>query len=378
MEYRIYGIDKAIYNEFPVDIDTFMTDEQYLGKYLKDITIYPFWKDRLHELFGENRNIDGTIFAAARESGNTITCAIAFCYAVYNFLCLKDPNTLFNFAPKDRLEFVILSSSHNSVFFTIVKDMIYESSWFRRNVYDGLINVYYNDMDLLLKNVIGAYVPIKHIDKDAYNDIFSAYCRLKSRTNVGMLLIDSYNGADISYFTDRRCCCSCMNTIYGSLWDIINSDKCYNYFYIYKSDIKTESRVISEKDIDSYKYKSGVVIKVPEKYRCTEYMKDIVTFKFLDEFITRFVGLPLVDTYGKDCMFDVAVKWLMPALNGIIKRRDKNWYLSVKNDRFVKTTIVQEKIVSIDECDKNLPISYIDMIANDWIIIPNYKLIQKG
>ena len=45
----------AEYSEVPVDIETFLTDDNYLGLAWKDATgkskLYPFWLDRLKELF---------------------------------------------------------------------------------------------------------------------------------------------------------------------------------------------------------------------------------------------------------------------------------------------------------------------------------------
>ena len=48
----------AEYKEVPVDIETFLTDDRYLGQAWKDATgklkLYDFWLDRLKELFPTN------------------------------------------------------------------------------------------------------------------------------------------------------------------------------------------------------------------------------------------------------------------------------------------------------------------------------------
>ena len=60
----------ADYDEIPVDIETFITDDRYLGKAWKDasgkLKLYPFWMDRLKELFPTN--VD-TAYNTFLESG---------------------------------------------------------------------------------------------------------------------------------------------------------------------------------------------------------------------------------------------------------------------------------------------------------------------
>ena len=64
------------YNEIPVDIETFLDDNQYLGYAWHDAEgkskLYPFWRERLRELFPDNltTSVNTFIESGARGLGN--------------------------------------------------------------------------------------------------------------------------------------------------------------------------------------------------------------------------------------------------------------------------------------------------------------------
>jgi hypothetical protein len=64
------GLLRADYSEVPVDIETFLTDDRYLGKAWKDasgkLKIYPFWMDTLKRIFPNNLD---TSYDTLLESG---------------------------------------------------------------------------------------------------------------------------------------------------------------------------------------------------------------------------------------------------------------------------------------------------------------------
>lgn len=73
------------YIEVPVDIITFIEDNNYLGKawHLPDGSskLYPYWKDKLRELFKDNLDnaYNNAIFSGARGLGKSeiaITCIL--------------------------------------------------------------------------------------------------------------------------------------------------------------------------------------------------------------------------------------------------------------------------------------------------------------
>ena len=63
----------ADYNEIPVDIETFLTDDRYLGKAWKDASgkskLYPFWLEQLKKLFPTNIDTDYNTFLESGARG---------------------------------------------------------------------------------------------------------------------------------------------------------------------------------------------------------------------------------------------------------------------------------------------------------------------
>ena len=61
------------YNEIPVDIETFLTDDRYLGIAWKDASkkskIYPFWMEQLKKLFPNNVDTDYNILLETGARG---------------------------------------------------------------------------------------------------------------------------------------------------------------------------------------------------------------------------------------------------------------------------------------------------------------------
>ena len=110
--YRMFGDDPSLYTELPVDIDTFIEDNHYIGNSTRNgKMIYPFWRQILREMFDpENPNKYKEMFCAtAIGTGKTRVTMIAFTYTLYCYMCLRNPNEFFKFSSKDTLAFVIAS-----------------------------------------------------------------------------------------------------------------------------------------------------------------------------------------------------------------------------------------------------------------------------
>lgn len=105
----------ADFKEIPVDIETFITDDRYLGKAWKDsrgnLKLYPYWLTRLKELFPDNitTNYNNAIFTGARGLGKSevaITCAL---YLMYRLMCLKDPHEYLHLKPTEKVAFAFMN-----------------------------------------------------------------------------------------------------------------------------------------------------------------------------------------------------------------------------------------------------------------------------
>ena len=91
------------YEEIPVDIETFITDDRYLGKAWKDaggkLKLYPFWMERLKELFPTNIDTGYNTFleSGARGIGKSeVACGCVCTYLMYRVMCMKNPLEFFH------------------------------------------------------------------------------------------------------------------------------------------------------------------------------------------------------------------------------------------------------------------------------------------
>lgn len=105
----------ADYKEIPVDIDTFISDDYYLGRTNRNgDAVYPFWKDTMHDIFDNGNKYEEIFFTGATRIGKSSTAVTCTAYMLYKLMCLRDPQEYFG--KKDVSKFSIL-------FFNITKDL---------------------------------------------------------------------------------------------------------------------------------------------------------------------------------------------------------------------------------------------------------------
>lgn len=147
------ALSGAEFEEKPVDLETFVTDDQYLDlpplsqiQYtcIKAITqIYRletlealFGKDKAAEIFKTTCN--EIILMLGKGSGKDFMSTIACAYIVYLLLCLKDPARYYG-KPKndaiDILNIAINAQQAQNVFFKGFKQRIEDSEWFQGKYY---------------------------------------------------------------------------------------------------------------------------------------------------------------------------------------------------------------------------------------------------
>lgn len=103
------------YKEIPVDIITFIEDDNYLGRAWHGpdgkSKLYPYWKKRLQELFPDNitTNVNNAIFSGSRGLGKSEIAVAVGCYLMYRVMCLKDPHSYFNLKPTEKICFAFMN-----------------------------------------------------------------------------------------------------------------------------------------------------------------------------------------------------------------------------------------------------------------------------
>lgn len=96
-EYGDLGYSKTLediwmadYEEIPVDVVTFISDERYLGKSTRQGTsIYPFWMKEYENIFDDDNGYLEVVLTGAIGIGKTRTAVVCLCYLLYLIMCLK-------------------------------------------------------------------------------------------------------------------------------------------------------------------------------------------------------------------------------------------------------------------------------------------------
>ena len=139
------------FEEVPVDIDTFLDDDRYLGKGLWEVdarsgtrrcTIFPYWRETLKQLFPDNLTTayNTLILTGAIGIGKSFAAVIAQLYLLYRMLCLKDPYGYFGMQPIDKITFSMLNitlDAAQGVAWDKAQQLIQSSSWFMEH---GAVN----------------------------------------------------------------------------------------------------------------------------------------------------------------------------------------------------------------------------------------------
>lgn len=105
----------ADYEEIPVDIETFITDDRYLGKAWKTSDgkskIFPYWLSAIKKIFPTNitTSVNNAIFSGARGLGKSEWAVTLMTYLMYRVMCLKDPLTFYNLKPTEKICFAFMN-----------------------------------------------------------------------------------------------------------------------------------------------------------------------------------------------------------------------------------------------------------------------------
>ena len=105
----------ADYKEIPVDIDTFIESDLYLGKTNRNgAGVYPYWRQVMTDLFTSGNKYEEVILTGATRIGKTSTAITCVAYMLYRLMCLRDPQKYFG--KKEISKFSVL-------FFNITKEL---------------------------------------------------------------------------------------------------------------------------------------------------------------------------------------------------------------------------------------------------------------
>ena len=132
------------YEEIPVDIITFITEEKYLGRglWIKDeytgerkCTVFPYWIEKLKEIFPDNvtTRYNTVVLTGSIGLGKSFIAVICQLYLLYRMMCLKDPYQFFGLQPIDKITFSMLNvtiEAAQGVGWDKMQQLLQSSDWF--------------------------------------------------------------------------------------------------------------------------------------------------------------------------------------------------------------------------------------------------------
>ncbi len=204
------------WDEMPVTLEQFVTDEYYLGlpplsKYQYQIVkaatqIYK--KETLISLYGEtaglqrwNETYNEIVLMLGKGSGKDHCSVIAVCYVIYLLLCLKDPSGYYGNPtnePIDMINVAINAEQARTVFFNRLRDRVEGSPWFN----DGPRGMRYKTGNNVIDFDKNVHAYSGHSEREAFegkNLIFAILDEISAfalESNTGNDLADT---ADATY-----------------------------------------------------------------------------------------------------------------------------------------------------------------------------------
>ena len=411
-------LDGEEFDERPVDLETFVTDKNYLGlpelskhQYTlieKSSQIYK--ESTLIKLFGEEegslryrQTCNEVVAQLGKGSGKDYCSTISVAYIVYLLLCLRDPAAYYGKPPGDSIDIIniaINAQQANNVFFKGFKNRVTHSPWFAGRYFEKASEIKFD------KNVT---VYSGHSEREAfegYNVLVAVLDEISGfaldstsghdQAKTGSGIYDMYRASVDSRFPD-----------YGKV--ILLSFPRFKNDYIQQryDDIVSEKEVISmshkfkldpelpdntvgnefeifwdQDEIISYKYPKVYAIRRPTwEVNPTRTIEDfkIAFYRDVTDALGRFACMPpeAIDAFFKSReKIEMAFNDLSLAVDGFgrfeewfIPEEDKDYYIHVdlaqKHDHCAVSMAHIEKFVSVkvtDTYSQPAPIVKVDAV----------------
>ena len=127
------------YEEIPVDIETFLFNDRYLGRGLIDsegrVTVFPYWVETLKKIFPNNTDTayNTLILTGSIGTGKSFCAVLCMLYMLYRMLCLKDPYLYYGLQPIDKITFSFINvtiDAAKGVAWDKIQQLLQTSPWF--------------------------------------------------------------------------------------------------------------------------------------------------------------------------------------------------------------------------------------------------------
>lgn len=125
---------KQDYDEIPVSITEFISNKEYLGgSFGGGDNVYPFWKEKLTEIFEDKVKYSEIIFTGGIGLGKTTIAIIGILYTLYGLMCLKCPQTFYGLPETSKIVIAFFNITLDLSFgvaYKKMQDYLMNSPWF--------------------------------------------------------------------------------------------------------------------------------------------------------------------------------------------------------------------------------------------------------
>ena len=111
-----WQLEKDCWKSRPVDIETFIEDEYYLGKIYGKGNLFPYWKRVLKKVYPNPFHCpyEEVILSCAIGSGKSVVTSVSIVYELYKLLMLKDANKYYNLLDIDTIVFMLFAATQGT------------------------------------------------------------------------------------------------------------------------------------------------------------------------------------------------------------------------------------------------------------------------
>lgn len=132
------AVGKEVYKTCPVDIDTFVTDSDYMGSVYDNI--FPLWRQMLREIYPAPfcKKVDQVVLSCATRAGKTYMSSLIVDYEIYLLTCMINPIKFFSVS---NIVFALLSKDNSTAVSQIggeVYKALTQSPYFKDTVREKL------------------------------------------------------------------------------------------------------------------------------------------------------------------------------------------------------------------------------------------------
>lgn len=143
------------YEEIPVDIETFLREQKFLGKGLIDqegrFTVFPYWVETLKKIYPDPlkpAQYNTLALTGSIGIGKSFMAVLVGLYELYRMMCLKDPYVYYGLQPIDKITFAMMNitlDASKGVAWDKMQQLLQSSEWFmERGKVSGTVNEEWN------------------------------------------------------------------------------------------------------------------------------------------------------------------------------------------------------------------------------------------